>query len=191
MADTYVTMIAEESNLSQKQVANTIQLLDEGATIPFISRYRKERTDSLDEVQITAISEQLNKLREIDSRKKTILKTIEDQGKLSDELRQQIESTYSLTELEDIYLPYKPKRKTRASIAREKGLEPLAKIIMRQQELNIESKANDFLNEEVKSVEDALQGARDIIAEWINETKDPEITFEISLAGNHLFHQKL
>jgi protein Tex len=171
MADTYVTMIAEESNLSQKQVANTIQLLDEGATIPFISRYRKERTDSLDEVQITAISEQLNKLREIDSRKKTILKTIEDQGKLSDELRQQIESTYSLTELEDIYLPYKPKRKTRASIAREKGLEPLAKIIMRQQELNIESKANDFLNEEVKSVEDALQGARDIIAEWINENK--------------------
>ena len=171
MADTYVTIIAAEHNLTQKQVKNTIQLLDEGATIPFISRYRKERTDSLDEVQITAISEQLNKLREIDSRKKTILKTIEEQGKLSDELLQQIESTYSLTELEDLYLPYKPKRKTRASVARDKGLEPLAKIVMQQQELNIERKANEFLNEEIETAEDSLQGARDIIAEWINENK--------------------
>lgn len=171
MNEAYIDLISKEQTLTTKQVSNTIKLLEEGATIPFISRYRKEMTDSLDEVQITAINEQLIKLKEVDSRKQTILKTIDEQGKLTNELRQQIQSTYSLTELEDLYLPYKPKRKTRASVAREKGLEPLAKIIIRQQELNIEGKAESFLNENVKEIDDALQGARDIIAEWINENK--------------------
>lgn len=191
MADTYIKLIASEQNLSDRQVANTIKLLENGATIPFISRYRKEMTDSLDEVQITAISEQLNKLKEIDSRKQTILKTIEEQGKLSGELRQQIESTYSLTELEDIYLPYKPKRKTRASIAREKGLEPLAKIMIRQQELNLEGKAEGFLNDEVKTIEEALQGARDIIAEWINENKRARNTIRNLFARESFISSKV
>lgn len=161
------------SNLSVKdwQVKNTIQLFDEGATIPFISRYRKEVTGSLDEIQIAAIKEQLTKLLEIDARRETILKTIDEQDKLTDELRERIENAETLTELEDIYLPYKPRKKTRATKAKEKGLEPLAKIILQQKELNIEGKAEQFINNEVESVEDALSGARDIIAEWVNENE--------------------
>lgn len=171
MNEKHVLKISANLSIKDWQVKNTIQLFNEGATIPFISRYRKEATGSLDEVQIAAIKEQLTKLQEIDSRRETILNTIEEQGKLTDELKARIEQAETLTELEDIYLPYKPKKKTRATKAKEKGLEPLAKIIMKQQELNILSKAEQFINDEVLTVEDALQGARDIIAEWINENE--------------------
>jgi uncharacterized protein len=164
-------LIAEKTGISATQVNNTIELLDEGATIPFISRYRKERTGSLDEVAIGNIKEAYDKLQELEKRKATILKTIEEQELLTDELKSRIENCYDSTELEDIYLPYKPKRKTRATKARELGLEPLAKIIMKQHERDVESRAASFLTDEVTDTEAALQGARDIVAEWINENQ--------------------
>ncbi len=165
----YSKLIATEINVSEKQVANTISLLDEGATIPFISRYRKEMTGSLDEVAIGTIKERYEKLQEIQKRRETILNTIEEQGQLTDELKAKIEATWDANELEDIYLPYKPKRKTRAVKAKERGLEPLSDIIMQQRDNDLESKALSFINDEVPDVEAALQGARDIIAEYINE----------------------
>ncbi|MFO7828003.1 MAG: Tex family protein [Bacteroidales bacterium] len=171
MNEKHIKSISSALGIAEWQVENTIRLFDDGSTIPFISRYRKEVTGSLDEVQIAAIKELLIKLKEIDQRKETILKTIDEQGQLTDELKERIENTNSLTELEDIYLPYKPKKKTRASVAKQKGLEPLAKIIMKQQELDIDSKAEKFVNDEVPSIDEALQGARDIIAEWINENE--------------------
>lgn len=162
-------LISKELNLPLKSVENTVSLLDEGATIPFISRYRKEMTGSLDELQVGDIKERYDKLQELEKRKETILKSIDEQGKLTPELEAKIKNTYNSTELEDIYLPYKPKRKTRAVKAREKGLEPLAKIMMKQYERDIESRASSFINDDVADVDEALQGARDIIAEWINE----------------------
>jgi len=162
-------LIAQRVNIPLRQVKNTVELLEEGATIPFISRYRKEHTGSLDEVQITAIRDELHKLKELEKRQEYILKTIEEQGKLTPELKKSIEECLDPVQLEDIYLPYKPKRKTRATVARDKGLEPLAKILMKQQEMQVEKAASAFLNDEVEQVEDALQGARDIIAEWVNE----------------------
>ncbi|MDX9695424.1 MAG: Tex family protein [Bacteroidales bacterium] len=171
MNEKYIKKIAGIIAVNEWQVENTIKLLDEGATIPFISRYRKEVTGSLDEVQIEAIKDHVAKLKEIDNRRDTILKSIEEQGLLTDELKSKIENTHTLTELEDIYLPYKPKKKTRASKAKERGLEPLAKLIFKQQELNITAKAEQFITDDVPSVEDALLGARDIIAEWINENE--------------------
>ena len=167
----YLEIITDKLAISAKQIENTARLLEEGATVPFVSRYRKEATGSLDEVQITAIKEQLTKLKEVDKRRESIINSIEKQGKLTDELRAQLENTYALTELEDIYLPYKIKRKTRALLAREKGLEPLAKIIMKQQESNVYERAKSFINEKVPTIKDALQGARDIISEWINENQ--------------------
>jgi len=146
-------------------------LLNEGATIPFIARYRKEVTGNLDEIKIGQIKSAYDKLVKIENRKETILKAIEEQGKLSDELRSSIQNTYDLHELEDIYLPYKQKRKTKAEMARKNGLEPLAKIIMAQKESAIDSRAMTFVKGDIKSEEEALQGARDIIAEWINENK--------------------
>jgi len=169
MQDHYIKTISKVLNIRNEQVENTIKLLREDATIPFISRYRKEMTGSLDEVQVTAIKEQLLKLEEISKRKKSILKSLEEQRVLSKELESKIGNTQSLNELEDIYLPFKPKRKTRATKAIEKGLEGLAKIIMKQQELNLSSRAQQFVKDEVEGIEDALQGARDIISEWINE----------------------
>ena len=164
-------LISQKLQISESQVCNVIKLLEEGATIPFISRYRKEATGSLDEVQISAINEENTKLNELVKRKETILATIEEQGKLTDELRAQIENCWNATELEDIYLPYKPKRRTRAQIAIERGLEPLAKIIMSQREdEDIAARAEKFLNENVETVEDAISGAQDIIAEWVNES---------------------
>ncbi len=164
-------IISNELNISLKQVANTVKLLEDGATVPFISRYRKEQTGSLDEVQITDIRDRLNKLEELAKRKETVLSTIEEQGKLTDELRKRIEDCYDPIELEDIYLPYKPKRRTKATIAREKGLEPLAEIVMKQYEQNINGVAERFITDEVPTIEDALAGARDIIAEWISENE--------------------
>lgn len=162
-------MIAAAMKLPVHRIDNTLKLLEGGATIPFISRYRKEATGGLDEVQIDEIKNRHDKLCEVAKRKETILSTIEEQGKLTDELRQRIENSWDSTEIEDIYLPFKPKRKTRAEAARQKGLEPLATIIMMQSERNLEARAQQFVKGEVKDVEDALKGARDIIAEQINE----------------------
>lgn len=162
-------MIAAAMKLPVHRIDNTLKLLEGGATIPFISRYRKEATGGLDEVQIDEIKNRHDKLCEVAKRKETILSTIEEQGKLTDELRQRIENSWDSTEIEDIYLPFKPKRKTRAEAARQKGLEPLATIIMMQRERNLKARAQQFVKGEVKDVEDALKGARDIIAEQINE----------------------
>ncbi|MEZ5059354.1 MAG: Tex family protein [Saprospiraceae bacterium] len=162
-------LISGQTNLPERKIAATIELLEGGATIPFISRYRKEVTGSLDEVEIATIDKEWKRLKEIESRKETILNTIEEQGKLTSELKKRIEDCWNATELEDIYLPYKPKRKTRASMAREKGLEPLASLIFEQRNQNIDGQVHKFLNDQVETEEDALQGARDIIAEWINE----------------------
>ncbi len=171
MMGKYAELIATELNIDTQSAANTLKLLAEGATIPFISRYRKEATGSLDEEQVGYIQERSEKLKELDKRRGSILASIDEQGKLSEELRSKLESAPTLVELEDLYLPYKPKRKTRASVARENGLEPLARILMAQRELNIEAKAKEFLNENVPEASDALQGARDIIAEWVNENR--------------------
>jgi uncharacterized protein len=167
----HVNIIAKELNLSGKQVLNTAKLIAEGGTVPFISRYRKEQTGSLDEVEITSIRDRLAKLEELAKRKETVLTTIDEQGKLTPELRKRIEECFDPVELEDIYLPYKPKRRTRATIAKERGLEPLAEILMKQQENNVLEIAKRFINEDVPTAEDALDGARDIIAEWISESE--------------------
>lgn len=162
-------MIATAMRLQESKVENTLKLLQGGATIPFISRYRKEATGGMDEVQISEINNRYEKLCELTKRKETILSTIEGQEKLTDELRQRIDNCWDATELEDIYLPFKPKRKTRAEVARQKGLEPLAIILMMQRESNLMAKARQFVKGEVKDEEDALKGARDIIAEQVNE----------------------
>ena len=164
-------MISGFLGIPERQISSTLHLLGEGATIPFISRYRKEATGGLDEVQIEQIKEQHDKLCDIAKRKETILGTITEQGKLTAELEKRINDTWNPTELEDIYLPYKPKRKTRAEVARQKGLEPLATILLLQRENNLSAKAASFVKGEVKDVEDALKGARDIIAEQVNEDR--------------------
>ncbi|NRA51614.1 MAG: RNA-binding transcriptional accessory protein, partial [Phaeodactylibacter sp.] len=169
MSDILHKLIAERTGLPLRKVKNTLGLLLEGATIPFISRYRKEATGSLDEVQIAEIQREYKQLEALEKRKETILSAIEEQGKLTDELRRRITQTYDSTTLEDLYLPYKRKRKTRASVAREKGLEPLAEQLFNQQDRNAERAAESFLNAEVSNTDEALQGARDIIAEWVNE----------------------
>ncbi len=166
-----LNIISQNLGIKENHVLNTISLLDEGATVPFISRYRKERTGSLDEVQVLNIKELNEKYTELEKRKETVLKTIEELEKLTPELKARIENCFDSVELEDIYLPYKPKKRTKATIAREKGLEPLAKIVMKQLERSIETRAASFLNDQVETVDDALAGARDIIAEWINENE--------------------
>jgi protein Tex len=168
----HLQIISDTLGIKANQIENTVQLLDEGATIPFISRYRKEVTGSLDEVQVGDIKTQYQKLQELEKRREAILKSIEEQGKMTDELKGRITKTYNLTELEDIYLPYKQKRKTRASMAREKGLEPLANELFTQKHKDVEALAAKFLNEQVETIEDALAGARDIIAERISESEN-------------------
>lgn len=162
-------MISAALNLPEKQISSTLKLLSEGATIPFISRYRKEATGGLDEVQIETIKAQYDKLCELRKRKETITGTISEQGKLTPELQKRIDETWDAATLEDIYLPYKPKRKTRAEAARQKGLEPLALAILLQCENNLSAKASAFVKGDVKDTDDALKGARDIIAEQVNE----------------------
>ena len=164
-------IIARELGISEVQVKNTLELLHEGATVPFISRYRKERTGSLDEVQVLNIKDQGEKLSDLEKRKETVLKTIEEQDQLTPELKSRILDCYNPVELEDLYLPFKPKRRTKATIARQQGLEPLAKIISKQTDSAPEIRAKSFLNDEVLTVNDALTGARDIIAEWISENE--------------------
>ena len=165
---TFARLISGELQLKEQQVENTLKLLDEGCTIPFISRYRKERTGGLDEVQITAIGDRYSRLQDIQRRKETILKTIGEQQKLTPELEQRISDCWDLTVLEDLYLPYKPKRRTRAQIAREQGLEPLAKVLLIQREQDPERAALRFVKEGL-SVADCLKGAQDIIAEQVSE----------------------
>ena len=162
-------IISQRLGISLPQVRGTLKLLDEGATIPFISRYRKEATGSLDEVQVGDIRDQYAKLNELQARRQTVLSTIEEQGRLTEELRNRIEACYDPVELEDIYLPYKPKRRSRATIARERGLEPLAALIMGQQTGNVAERARAYINADVPTAGDALAGACDIIAETVSE----------------------
>ena len=165
----YAKMIGKALGLSERSVTNTLQLIDEGCTIPFISRYRKERTGNLDEVQITAISDAYDKLKEISKRKDTVVKTITEQGKMTDDLQRRIDACWDANELEDIYMPFKPKRRTKAQVAREQGLEPLSLILMMQRERNIEAAAQRFVKEGVKDVAAAIKGAQDIVAEMVSE----------------------
>ena len=172
MVTSFHAQISRILNIPAGQVERTIGLLGEGATIPFISRYRKEVTGGLDEVQIGNIKDQLDKLTELKKRKESILSSIEEQGKLTPELKKRIEDSWDSTEIEDLYLPYKPKRITKAEIARKKGLEPLARIVMMQNERDLPARVAAFIKGEVKNAEEALQGARDIIAEWVNENEE-------------------
>jgi len=165
----FTRLIAGELHLSEHAVENTLKLLDEGCTIPFISRYRKERTNGLDEVQITAISDRKERLQEIAKRKETIVKTISEQQKMTPELQKRIDDCWEMTTLEDIYLPYKPKRRTRAQVAREQGLEPLATLLMMQREANPEQVAKRFVKGDIATATDAIKGAQDIIAEQVSE----------------------
>ena len=167
--NSFARLIAQQLNLQERAVDNTLALLDEGSTIPFISRYRKERTGGLDEVQIAAISTQYERFKEIQKRKETVLKTIAEQDKLTPELEKRITDCWDATELEDIYLPYKPKRRTRAQVAREQGLEPLAKSLLLQRERDPERAAEKFVKGDVKDAEMAIKGAQDIIAEMVSE----------------------
>ncbi|MDR1562354.1 MAG: RNA-binding transcriptional accessory protein [Dysgonamonadaceae bacterium] len=171
MKTIFTRLISTTLNISENSVLRTIELLDDGATIPFISRYRKEATGGLDEVKVGEIKTLYGKYIEINARKATILKAIEEQGKLSAEIKARLENSWNPTEIEDIYLPFKPKKQTRAEIARKRELEPLAKILMAQYDCDIHSKAKAFINGEISDTDQALQGARDIIAEWVNETE--------------------
>jgi protein Tex len=164
-----IEFIAKKLGLHEWQVENTIRLFDDGATIPFISRYRKEMTGSLDEVKLMYIKQEYERLKELDKRRESVIKSIEEQEKMTPELRTKIDEALTMAELEDLYLPYRPKRRTRATIAREKGLEPLALIILQQKEQDPSHKAEEFLNDQVATVEEAIDGACDIIAELISE----------------------
>ena len=169
--NTFTSIIADRLGLEAKKVENTLTLLEEGCTIPFISRYRKEKTGGLDEVMIGEISEWRDRLTELTKRKETVCKTIDEQGKITEELKRRIDETWDAATLEDIYLPYKPKRRTRAQIAREQGLEPLSQLVMLQREQDIEGVARRFVKGDVKDVTTALKGAQDIIAETVSENE--------------------
>ena len=175
-----ITLIAQALGTGKKQTEQVLALLDSGATIPFIARYRKEATGGMDEVQIAEVARQNEKYKEMAHRKEYILQTIEEQGKLTDELRQRISSCWDATVLEDIYLPFKPKRKTRAEVARKRGLQPLAEAILHRPNGDPEQYAQRYLNAEVPGIEDALQGARDILAEMMNEDERVRNSLRIS-----------
>ncbi|MDP4277099.1 MAG: Tex family protein [Bacteroidota bacterium] len=176
--------VSRDLQLPHEGVKNTLQLLEEEATIPFISRYRKEKTGGLNEVQIENISDLYTKYTDIDKRKESIINSLTEQNKLTDELLLRIRDCWNMTELEDIYLPYKPKRHTRAEIAREKGLEPLAKMIMKQNLADVEGPARSFLKNGIETIEEALKGARDIIAEWVNENERARKTVRYQFRRN-------
>ena len=171
MNPTHISLIAKELNITAKQVEATAALLAEDATVPFIARYRKEATGSLDEVAITSIRDRLGQLDELDKRREAILKSITDQGKMTDELQARIMAAETMTALEDLYLPYRPKRRTRATIAKERGLEPLAHLLWEQSAIDPLIEARVFVDpeKEVQSEADALAGARDIMAEWVTK----------------------
>lgn len=184
-------IIARQLNLREKQVAGTIQLLESGATIPFISRYRKEATGGLNEVQVAQVKTAYDRLQELVHRREYILQTIEEQGKLTDDLRQRIETCWDATLLEDLYLPFKPKRKTRAEAARKKGLEPLADLLLSATRTAPEVLAERFVKGEVKNVEEALQGARDIVAERMNEDERTRQTVRLSFERTGMIQSKV
>lgn len=191
MTTSFHTLISHLLSIPAGQVEKTVGLLNEGATIPFISRYRKEVTGGLDEVQIGNIKDQLDKLTELKKRKETVLNSIEEQGKLTAELKKRIEDSWNSTEIEDLYLPYKPKRQTKAEIARKKGLEPLAQVMMMQSETNLLARVKAFIKGEVKNAEEALQGARDIIAEWVNENEEARGAVRNSFARTAIISAKV
>ena len=184
-------IIAQRLGIGLPQVQGTVRLLREGATIPFISRYRKEATGSLDELQVGAIKEQLDRLTELEARRQTVLTTIEGQGKLTGELRKRIEECWNAVELEDIYLPYKPKRRTRATAARERGLEPLADIVMAQRAHDLLHQAQRFVTAEVPTPEEAIAGACDIVAERISEDEQARNTVRRTMGREGAVHSKL
>ena len=182
--------IARRLDLPERHVENTIRLLEGGATVPFVSRYRKEATGGMDEVQIAAVKDENERLGELVHRREYVLSTIEEQGKLTDELRKRIEGCWDATLLEDIYLPYKPKRRTRAEMARQKGLEPLADLIMRRPQTDPVRAAADFTGDDVPDAEDALQGARDILAERISEDERTRATVRESFRRTAVIRSK-
>jgi uncharacterized protein len=186
MMSYYFTTIASELNISEKQVSATVQLLEEGGTVPFIARYRKEVTGSLDEVAIAAIRDRIEQLRELDKRRESILKSLNEQNVLTPELKAKVDAALTMSELEDIYLPYKPKRRTKATIAKEKGLEPLAKLLFEQENINVLLEAEKYIDYEkqVINVDEALQGARDIMAEWISEQQESRVKLR-----HHFLHK--
>jgi len=190
---THYKKIAAELSIAEKQVSATAELLDEGATVPFISRYRKEVTGTLDEVQVTAIRDRIQQLRDLDKRREAVLKSLTEMGKLTPELEKQVNEAETMVALEDIYLPYRPKRKTRASIAREKGLQPLADVLMEQKRIDVELEAAKFIDEEkgVKSLEEALGGARDIIAEFISENAEVRTQMRALFIEKGVFQSKV
>ena len=193
MTELHISIIAKEITVTPSQVKAVASLLDEGATVPFIARYRKEATGSLDEVAITAIRDRLEQLMELDKRREAIVKSLEERGLLTDELKEKIGGAESLTILEDIYLPFRPKRRTRATVAKEKGLEPLAAQIFEQGEMDIEAKAAAFIDAEkgVASVEEALAGARDIIAEWVSEDQQARERMRELFAAKGIMRSKV
>src|SRR4030043_376838 len=193
MSELHISITAKEIAVTPSQVKAVSALLDEGATVPFIARYRKEATGSLDEVAITAIRDRLEKLLELDKRREAIVKSLEDRGLLTEELRENIRGAESLTILEDIYLPFRPKRRTRATVAKEKGLDPLAVRIFGQGDMDIEAEAAAFINAEkgVASVEEALAGARDIIAEWVSEDQQARERMRELFAAKGIMRSKV
>jgi uncharacterized protein len=193
MNETYFPKIAQELGLLPNQVQATASLLEEGATIPFIARYRKEATGSLDEVAITAVRDRLNQLMELDKRRESILKSLEERGQLTDELKEKVLSAETMVVLEDIYLPYRPKRRTRATIAKEKELEPLAQRLFSQEDMDLLAEATAFVDAEkgVESAEDALAGARDIIAEWVNEDQTARARMRDFYSSKAVFKSKV
>ena len=191
MIQLFHRMISAALGISEKQIGHTLDLLEDGATIPFISRYRKEATGGLDEVQIEAIKTHYEKLNETAKRKETIINTISEQGKMTPELQKRIDETWDSTILEDIYLPYKPKRRTRAEVARQKGLEPLATLLMLQREPNPEKRAEAYVKGEVKDAEDALKGARDIIAEQVSEDEQARNTVRFAFSRQAVITAKV
>ena len=193
MNEAHIPKIAQELTLTQKQVQATADLLNEGATVPFIARYRKEATGSLDEVAITAVRDRLNQLMELDKRREAILKSLEERGQLTDELKEKILSAETMVVLEDIYLPYRPKRRTRATIAKEKGLEPLAQLLFAQDDIDPLAEAAAFVDPEkgVDSADDALAGACDIIAEWVNEDQTARARMRDFYSSKAVFKSKV
>jgi len=193
MNEAHIPKIAKELSLTEKQVQATADLLNEGATVPFIARYRKEATGSLDEVVITAVRDRINQLMELDKRREAILKSLEERGQLTDELEEKILSAETMVVLEDIYLPYRPKRRTRATIAKEKGLEPLAQLLFAQEDIDPLAEAAAFVDPEkgVDSAEDALAGACDIIAEWVNEDQTARTRMRDFYSSKAVFKSKV
>ncbi|MGE5301560.1 MAG: Tex family protein [Acidobacteriota bacterium] len=193
MNELHISIIAKELAVKPSQVRAAAVLLDEGATVPFISRYRKEATGSLDEVAVSSVRDRLEQLRELDKRREAVLKSLEDRGLITDELREKIEGADSLTILEDVYFPFRPKRRTRATIAKEKGLEPLAVKIFGQAEMDVEAEAASFVDAEkgVANVEESLAGARDIIAEWVSENQQARERMRVLFSGKGMMRSKV